>query len=73
VARATHYGLYATLILLPLTGATALLVTPEAGDVHEALKNLLYVLAGAHILGALTHLIVLRDGVFWRKLPIGRR
>lgn len=73
VARATHYGLYATLIALPLSGVTALFITPEAGDVHEALKNVLYVLAGAHVLGALTHLIVLRDGVFWRMLPVGRR
>jgi len=73
VARFTHYALYATLIALPLTGVTALLITPDAGDVHEALKNVLYVLAGAHVLGALTHLVILRDGVFWRMVPIGRR
>lgn len=72
-ARFTHYALYATLVLLPLTGVTALLVTPEAGDAHKALKNVLYVLAGAHVLGALTHLVILRDGVFWRMVPIGRR
>jgi cytochrome b561 len=73
VARATHYGLYVTLVFLPLTGVTALLITPEAGDAHEALKTVLYVLAGAHILGALTHLLILRDGVFWRMVPINRR
>lgn len=73
VSRATHYGLYATLVLLPLSGVTALLITPEAGDMHEALKNVLYVLAGAHVAGALTHLLILRDGVFWRMLPVVRR
>jgi cytochrome b561 len=73
VARLTHYALYATLIALPLSGVAALLITPEAGDVHEALKNVLYVLAGAHVAGALMHLVVLRDGVFWRMVPIGRR
>jgi cytochrome b561 len=73
VSRATHYGLYATLVALPLSGVTALLITPEAGDVHEALKNVLYVLAGAHVLGALTHLLILRDGVVGRILPVLRR
>jgi cytochrome b561 len=73
LARFTHYALYATLVALPLTGVTALLITPEAGDAHEMLKNVLYVIAGLHVAGALTHLFVLRDGVFWRILPIGRR
>jgi cytochrome b561 len=61
------------LVLLPLTGVTSLLITPEAGDVHELLVNVLYALAAAHILGALTHLLILRDGVFWRILPVKNR
>lgn len=73
VSRITHYALYATLVALPLSGVSALFITPEAGDVHEALKNVLYVLAGAHVAGALTHLLILRDGVFFRMLPIFRR
>ena len=72
-ARFTHYGLYAMLVLLPLTGVTSLLVTPEAGDAHEFLVNVLYALAAAHIAGALTHLLILRDGVFWRILPVKNR
>jgi cytochrome b561 len=72
VSRITHYALYAVLLLLPLSGAAALLVSSEAGDVHEALKNVLYALAAAHVLGAFTHLLILRDGVFWRMVPIRR-
>ena len=72
VSRVTHYALYAVLLLLPLSGATTLLISPEAGDVHQALKNVLYALAAAHVLGALTHLVILRDGVFWRMIPIRR-
>jgi cytochrome b561 len=73
LSRATHYALYATLVALPLSGVTALLIAPAAGEVHEALKNVLYVLAGAHVLGALTHLLILRDGVVGRILPVMRR
>jgi cytochrome b561 len=72
IARFTHYALYAVLLLLPFSGATTLLISPEAGDVHQALKNVLYALAAAHVLGALTHLVILRDGVFWRMIPIRR-
>ena len=73
VSRLTHYGLYAMLVLLPLSGVASLLINPEAGDVHELLVNVLYALAAAHILGALTHLLILRDGVFWRILPVKNR
>ena len=73
ISRFTHYGLYAMLVLLPLSGVVSLLVTPEAGDAHEFLVKVLYALAAAHIAGALTHLLILRDGVFWRILPIVRR
>jgi cytochrome b561 len=73
ISRATHYGLYAALTALPVSGVIALLLAPEVGDVHKALKNVLYALAGAHILGALTHLLVLRDGVVGRILPVVRR
>lgn len=73
VARATHYGLYATLVALPVSGVIALLIAPAAGDVHVVLKNVLYALAAAHVLGALTHLFILRDGVVARILPVVRR
>jgi cytochrome b561 len=71
-ARLTHYGLYAALFLTPLSGAAAILISPEAGDAHEILKNVLLALAAAHVAGALMHLVVLRDGVFWRMVPIRR-
>ena len=71
-ARLTHYGLYAALVLTPLSGAAAILIAPEAGDVHEFMKNALLVLVAAHVAGAMTHLVILRDGVFWRMLPVRR-
>ena len=73
VSRLNHYAFYVVLVLLPLTGVTSILITPEAGDVHELLKNILFVLIAAHVLGALTHLIVLRDGVVGRMIPALRR
>lgn len=73
ISRATHYGLYATLVALPVSGVIALLIAPAAGDVHVVLKNVLYALAAAHVLGALTHLLILRDGVVARILPVVRR
>jgi cytochrome b561 len=67
-ARATHYIFYVLLIALPLTGATALYVNSEAGDVHGLLKTVLLLFILAHVAGALTHAFVFRDGVVRRML-----
>ena len=67
-AHLNHFGLYAVLILLPLTGVSALFVSTEAADLHELLKTLLLLLVLAHVLGAAFHAFVRRDGVIWRML-----
>ena len=66
VAHLNHYALYATLLLLPPTGVLALFVFTDAADIHELLKNLLFVLIGLHVAGAAFHAFIRRDGVVWR-------
>ncbi|TSD85480.1 cytochrome b [Mycobacterium sp. KBS0706] len=44
-----------------------------AGDLHGLLSNVLLVLVGVHVLGALYHAVVRRDGVMQRMLPAPRR
>ncbi len=70
-ARAGHFALYALLVALPVTGSLAVWVEPEFGDVHGFLKNALLVVVGVHVLAALYHGIVRRDGVFSRMLRPG--
>lgn len=43
----------------------------QAGAVHDLAKTALIVLVSVHILAALHHLLVRRDGVFFRMWPIG--
>lgn len=66
-AHASHFTLYGLLILLPLTGATAVVLGNEyAGDLHGLLVALLWIVLLLHVAGALYHALVRRDGVFWR-------
>ena len=71
-AGLTHLGLYALLVALPVTGGLAWFAGyTELGEVHEVLKTLLLILAGLHVLGALYHQFVLRDGLMLRmKRPM---
>jgi cytochrome b561 len=41
----------------------------EAGDMHEELVNVLLIVVGLHVLGALWHYFVRRDHVLQRMLP----
>jgi cytochrome b561 len=91
-----HWGLYALLFALPLTGwmmSSAAnypvswfgvvqlpdLVMPSEDlkevleEVHEGLFVALLSLAGLHVLAALKHQFVDRDGLLWRMLPWGGR
>lgn len=51
------------------------LVAPDAGladdleDLHESMANILLFLIGLHVLGALKHQFIDRDGLLWRMLP----
>jgi len=44
-----------------------------AGNLHGLLSNVLLVLVGIHVLGALYHAAIRRDGVMQRMLPAPRR
>ena len=44
-----------------------------AGNLHALLSNVLLVLVGLHVLGALYHAAIRRDGVMQRMLPASRR
>jgi len=95
-AALTHWGLYALLFALPLTGWMMSsseghpvswfgfiqlpdLVMPSESleealhEVHETLATTLLVLAGIHVLAALKHQFVDRDGLMSRMLPWGGR
>lgn len=67
LARVTHAGLYLAMILLPVSGAVAWfggVETAAAG--HNVLKVVLLALIALHVVGALYHQFVLRDGLLAR-------
>jgi cytochrome b561 len=61
-----HFALYATLVLLPVTGLAAVFIAPAAAAAHALLTSVLLALVLVHVLAALYHLVVRRDGVFRR-------
>jgi len=66
-AHATHWALYALLVLLPLSGLAAWFgQLGTAAEAHEIMKNILLALAGLHIAAALFHQFVLRTNLLAR-------
>ena len=75
LSKLVHFALYATLILLPITGVLKMYVLSSAGPVHVGLTQILNLLLVLHISGALLHAIVWRDNLLARmgvKLPFQR-
>ena len=68
-ARYTHVALYALLFAVPLTGAAAVWITSEAGDLHETLVPARWTVAFLHVAAALFHYAVQRDNVLQRMVP----
>jgi cytochrome b561 len=67
LARATHLGLYALMILMPLSGAVAWFGGVEvAAQGHNILKVALLALVALHVLGAAYHHFVMKDGTINR-------
>ena len=67
VARITHIGLYALILVIPLTGLlTWFGLNRDIGEVHETLFALLVFFTGLHVVGALYHQFVLKDGLMER-------
>jgi cytochrome b561 len=67
VARYTRLGLYALMILMPVSGAVAWFGGVETAALgHNVLKIALLALIALHVAGALYHQFVLRDGTLAR-------
>lgn len=67
LSRFTHLGLYALMILLPVSGSLAWFGGVQvAAQGHNLLKVLMLALVALHVVGAFYHQFVLRDGVLDR-------
>ena len=67
LAKAAHVGLYALMILMPLSGSMAWFGGVDlAAQGHNVLKILLLALVALHVVGALYHHFVLKDGLINR-------
>lgn len=66
-AKASHHALYALLVVIPLAGIAAVATgSGAAGGLHATLVLVLWVVVGLHVLAALYHGVIRRDGVFSR-------
>lgn len=67
LARATHLGLYALMVLMPVSGTIAWFGGIQAAALgHNVLKILLLALVALHVVGAFWHHFVLKDGLMNR-------
>lgn len=67
LTKLTHVGLYALMILMPLSGSVAWFGGVQAAaQAHNVMKILLLALVALHVVGALYHQFVLRDGALAR-------
>lgn len=66
-ANMTHWTLYALMILMPVSGAVAWFGGVEnAAGAHEILSSLLLALMALHVLAALYHQFILKNGLILR-------
>lgn len=74
IAHANHYLLYAFLIGMPLTGASAWFLGIEgAADIHSTGRTILLALVLLHVGGALAEHFVFRSNVLRRMLGLHPR
>lgn len=67
IAKLTHLGLYAILVLIPTSGLVAWFGAVDlAGEAHEVIFNLGVALVVLHVAGAVYHQFVLKDGLMER-------
>jgi len=72
IAHATHLGLYALMLLMPITGALAWFGgIGSAAGAHGLLRLLLLALVALHIAGALYQQFVLRTDIMSRMKRAG--
>ena len=73
LAPVAHWGLYALLVALPITGAGAWALASEPmGELHEALRGLLLLLILAHIGAVVVHQLLWKTGLVSRMMRPGR-
>jgi cytochrome b561 len=71
-SAAVHGLLYLLLLMIPMSGSVAwFLGIEDAGEVHETLWFGLQVLVLAHVLAALYHQFVMKDGLMRRMMRAG--
>lgn len=72
IAQLTHLGLYALMLLMPVTGALAWFggIDPAAGA-HSLLRLLLLALVALHVAGALYQQFVLKTNIMARMKRAG--
>ncbi|WP_454615711.1 cytochrome b [Bradyrhizobium cenepequi] len=74
IAAATHFILYATIFLMPITGALAwYLGIGVIGEVHEIAKPIIIIAVVLHAAGALWQHFVVKTDVLVRMLRPGAR
>lgn len=67
LAKLTHVGLYVLMILLPVSGSVAWFGGIDAAARgHNVMKVVLLALVALHVVGALYHQFVLKDGLIRR-------
>lgn len=67
LSKLTHFGLYALMILMPMSGSVAWFGGVEAAaQGHNVMKIVLLALVALHVAGAFYHHFVLRDGTLAR-------
>lgn len=67
-AAALHWGFYAVLIAVPISGLMAYYGIADVGDLHGLSKPLLIVLVGIHVLAALYNQYIRKDGTLTRMV-----
>lgn len=69
IAHGVHWGIYLLLFLLPISGSVAWFGgVAQAAEGHELMKNILLVLVGLHVAGALFEHFVLKTPVLMRMM-----
>jgi cytochrome b561 len=72
LAKGTHAILYLMMIVVPVVGLYAWFGgSEEAGDLHSLAKPAFIIFVGLHVLGALYHQFVLKDGLLRRMMRAG--
>lgn len=72
VAHLVHWGLYALMILLPVSGGMAWFGGVEAAaEAHEAMKIIILAVVILHVLGALYQQLVLKTNIMERMKKAG--